>query len=150
MISIKEKLLAQCVSIIIRKQELLAYALNDINESITTETKSSVGDKHETARARMQFEQEKLNKQLFELNEQMNELKKIDTSTIHKWIGFGSLVETNKGLFFISAALGKIELNTKLIYSISPLSPIAIKMQGLEKNVRFEFNKTQYTILNIV
>lgn len=123
--------------------------LADIGASMENETKSSVGDKHETARARMQFEQGKLEHQLKEVKEQVTELTRIDLSNRHHIAGFGSLLQTNKALFFISISLGKITVEGKDVYVISPLSPIAAKMKGMKTGQSFGFNGVEYSIQDI-
>ncbi len=145
----KKTVLEACVFLLQKKIELLAYSLREISESMENETKSSVGDKHETARARMQFEQEKLKHQLLELKEQANELQRIDLSAKPVQLGFGTLVTTNKGLFFISIPLGKIEVEEKEIYVISLSSPLgqALKSKVLTESLRF--NGSDYQILGL-
>lgn len=124
-------------------------ALGEMTESMSNETKSSAGDKHETARAKMQFEMEKLNQQLNELKLQWNELEKVDSSKLATSVGFGALVQTNKGLFFISISLGKIELEKEVVFVISPQSPLAQNMKGLKAKDTFEFNGNAYLITNV-
>ena len=106
-------------------------------------------DKHETASARIQFEQGKLEHQLKEVKEQLNELKRIDSSNLQSSAGSGALVQTNKGLFFISIPLGKISVDEKEVYVISPISPLAHQMKGKKLGQSFEFNSTTYSILDI-
>jgi hypothetical protein len=145
----KTALIENCKSKMIREQELLMLALEEISESMNSETKSSAGDKHETARARMQFEEGKLTKQLEESKSQWNAFNKIDFTKSSIKVGTGSLVETNNGLFFISASLGKIELKDKVIYAISPASPLANCMKGLATGESFEFNNLKYRISSV-
>lgn len=113
------------------------------------ETKSSVGDKHETARARMQFEQEKLKYQLLELKEQAKELQRIDLNAKPVQIGFGTLVTTNKGLFFMAIPLGKIEVEEKEIYVISLSSPLGLALKSKTLTESLRFNGSDYQILGL-
>ena len=64
------------------------------------ETKSSLGDKHETSRARMQSEQEKLGWQMDELKGQYELLYKVDSEKSVEIISNQNLVYTNHGIFF--------------------------------------------------
>ncbi|MDI1354160.1 MAG: 3-oxoacyl-ACP synthase [bacterium] len=124
--------------------------LSDILASMENETKSSVGDKHETARARMQFEQGKLEKQLSEIKQQETELRRIDLSNVHSHVAFGSLVETNRGNFFIAIPLGKLAFGKDFIQVISALSPLAICMKGKSAEQSFLFNGMEYRIEEIL
>jgi len=62
--SIKTQLLELCnQSLDTRLQNVLAV-IEDIKQSLQSETKSSAGDKHETGRAMLQLEREKAGHQL--------------------------------------------------------------------------------------
>lgn len=124
----------------------LNSALNNVTEAANNETKSSAGDKHETARAMMQLEQEKLGNQLKELLEQKTELEKIDISNSHTYVAKGSLIQTDKGYFFLSIGLGKINVEGKIVFSISPRSPFGIKLLGKKGTDVVEMNGVKYKI----
>lgn len=147
--SFKEKLLNFCKATLKRKIELISFSMDEIKGSMENETKSSAGDKHETARARMQAEHEKLSWQLDELKGQLVLLERIDVKASVKSISNGNLVETNKGLFFISVPLGKVELDEKTAYAISPVSPLGKKLMGLKVSDQLKVNETLYTIEDI-
>lgn len=115
-------------------------------ESANNETKSSAGDKHETARAMMQLEQEKLSHQLKELQDQKSELKKIDISKHSSQIAKGTLIQSDKGFLFLSIGLGKISVADKTVFAISPQSPLGLKLLGKKENDIVEMNGVKYTI----
>lgn len=54
----KENLIVTCKNVLISKIDQLKFDLNLINEAIKNETKSTVGDKHEVAKAHYQTEQQ--------------------------------------------------------------------------------------------
>ncbi|WP_317896540.1 hypothetical protein [Aurantibacillus circumpalustris] len=147
--SFKEKITAHCKFILERKIELVSFEMDEISASMENETKSSAGDKHETARARMQSEYEKLSWQLDELKGQLVLLERIDPKEDSKIISNGNLVQTNKGLFFIAVPLGKVELDEKVIYVISPVSPLGKKLMGLKISDEIKVNTTIYRIEKI-
>ena len=64
---IKEVLYASCIDFIEDRLETIQRTINDIQGSLTSETKSSAGDKHETGRAMLQLEREKSGVQLNEI-----------------------------------------------------------------------------------
>jgi hypothetical protein len=128
----KKKLIELCKTTLRRKIELISFSMDEINTSMESETKSSVGDKHETARARMQAELEKLVWQMDELKAQYAQLEKIDPERSNEVISSQNIVVTNRATFFIAVALGKVELAGQDIYVISPDSPIAKKAFGFE------------------
>ena len=77
----------------------LRLILQESYPSMFDDSKSSAGDKHETALAMAQLEQEKLTKQLNILLLQEASMKVIDPTLKHQKITIGSLVETNKGWY---------------------------------------------------
>jgi transcription elongation GreA/GreB family factor len=94
----------------------------------------------------MQLEQEKLGKQLKEAEAQRSELEKIDVSKSSPQIAKGTLIQSDKGFLFISIGLGKILVDKKTVFAISPKSPLGIKLIGLKENEVAELNGTKYTI----
>ena len=109
----------------------LQQQLNDLKESTANETKSTAGDKYETARAMLQIEQDNTRRQLQETLEQQSIFTSIDISISSNEIIRGSLVKTNKGYLFISVALGKIIVDGITIIALSPQSPLGKQLMGL-------------------
>ncbi len=147
---IKEQIIEACRAYLQEKQASLQLIITDINEATHTETKSTAGDKHETGRAMMQLEQEKLNKQLADIQQQIIEFTKIDFSKISNRIAVGSLVETDKGYYLIASAIGKLTIELKNIFVISPQSPLGIAFKGCTKNETVAFNNTIYKIVSVL
>lgn len=145
----KEKIYSFCKSLIDTKIAELQLALNAATEAANNETKSSVGDKHETARAMMQLEQEKITKQLNEALDQRTELDKIDISTSSSVIKKGSLVKTDKGFIFLSIGLGKLNIENETVIAVSPLSPLGAIILGLKENDTAKLNSASYLIESI-
>lgn len=148
--SFKEKVLEHCKATVRRKIELIAFSMDEISGSMENETKSSAGDKHETARAKMQSEHEKLSWQLDELKNQYEQLSKIDRDRSTELISSQNLVYTDKGIFFIIIPLGKIEMDGKTMYVISPTSPLGKALIGLKLDEKVKVNEFEYWVLAIV
>jgi transcription elongation GreA/GreB family factor len=149
MSNIKKKLHSKCYKIASQKVNELSSIIQEAQDAANNETKSSAGDKHETGRAMAQLETEKLTKQLSEALKLEQTLSQINPETEHQQVGLGSLVTTNNGIFYITASLGKIELENKLYFVISAVSPIGQLLIGLKKNDSFSFNGKGYLINNI-
>lgn len=145
----KEKIITTCNVLLQQKIADLNTALNSVNEAANNETKSTAGDKHETAKAMMQLEQEKLSNQLSILNLQLNDLKRIDPHKQHSIIGNGSIVKTNNGVLFIGVGLGKIIVDKTDVFAISALSPLANLLTGKKANSSIKLNETNYIVLEI-
>ena len=112
------------------------------------ETKSSMGDKYETTREMVQQEINNLQVQLNENLKAKNSLKLIPLLPSQK-IGFGSLVETSNGFFYISVSLGNLVFNNKKIFLISPESPLAKALFEKRKGEEFSLNELNQKIINI-
>ncbi len=145
---IKTSILTACKQVIHYKITRINDAISELGES--NDGKSSAGDKHETGRAMMHLEQEKLSKQLQEWNNQNDLIQKIDVSKTPNGIGLGSLVETNRGTFFLACNLGKLTIDDQEVIIISLQSPIGEKLMNHKQGDQFDFNNTRYEIFKLI
>ncbi len=142
----KEIIFQQFVAAINKQIEIIKTALADLKLSASNETKSTVGDKHETALAMLQIEQEMKRNQLLTLLQNKESLLKINPSLHHDSIKLGSLIRTNKGIFFMSIAMPPIKIKEEKIIAISPSSPLGSKIMGLSNGESISFNTVHYII----
>ena len=145
----KTQLYNACLSIIEKRIQTTQDALNEAIAAGNEETKSSVGDKHETGRAMMQLEQEKYQAQLINSIRLKNELSQIDFLNKYEKIIKGALVITNNGNYFISASVGKIIIGQKIYYAISVKAPLAKALLGKQVNESVFFQNIKYMVLDI-
>ena len=145
----KQKFHSHFLQIANDKVQLLQQRLNDLKESGANETKSTAGDKHETALAMVQIEQANIRKQLEEAIAQLTFLQKLDSKITTEKITNGSLVKTNKGYFYLSVALGKAIIEDVQIIALSALSPLGKKLLGLKVGDKFELNGNVFLIEKI-
>ena len=145
----KQQLIQACRDYLKNKINSLNTIINEVKESSNSESKSSAGDKHETALSMMHIEQEKLTHKLKEAIEQKSILDKIDASQIHHKVAVGSLVRTNNLTAYISVALPKITFENQNIFAISSQSPLGIQLMGKVVGFEFEVNGTKYIINEI-
>ena len=145
----KERIKAYLFHSVQSRKNNLTEAIAQAQESMLLETKSSSGDKHETARAKMQIELEKLSSQLNELEHQILYLNKINFEILPSVVQPGAIVKTDKGDFVVALGIGKIESESFKIYGISTSSPIGQQMIGKKIGDTFTINGIAYTIKNI-
>jgi len=145
----KKALLDFCWEHVDGRTARLKKQSQELQESLGSETKSSAGDKHETGRAMVQLEQEKLSQQLQELDSTRNILKKINIDAPSNKIRLGSLVKTSTADYFIAISAGVFKQNGKVIYFISASAPIAQLLLGKEKGESFVFNGKEQSILEV-
>ena len=112
------------------------------------ETKSSMGDKYETSREMVQQEINNLQIQLNENLKAQNSLKFINVNA-HQIIGLGTLVQTEKGFFYIAVSLGEIIFDGEKIFLISAESPLAKAFLGKKINDAFNLNGLMQKIKNV-
>lgn len=134
----KNKILDLVQSKISEKVRNLEQLIFDKRTS-NNDTKSSMGDKYETGREMLQQEINNLQVQLNEFLKQQKSLKNIKTEDVNK-VEKGAVVETDKGLFYISASVGELSFEGKKIIAISEESPLAQSMKGKLKDENFSIN----------
>ncbi|MES2616917.1 MAG: 3-oxoacyl-ACP synthase [Bacteroidota bacterium] len=139
----------QCLKIVNEKLDTLQREFKLYSESAQNETKSTAGDKHDTGKAMMQMEQEKLGKQMSELLQQQKVLQQPQFKESYQTVQFGSLVHTTSGYYFIGISLGKFSLDNEIILCLSVQSPFAISMLGLKAGSTFKFNNKDFQLQSV-
>ncbi|WP_318310941.1 3-oxoacyl-ACP synthase [Flagellimonas crocea] len=145
----KKELLEFCRKYVDDRTSRLKKQSDELQESLGSETKSSAGDKHETGRAMVQLEQEKLGQQLLELDTTRSILNKINIDKTSVKICLGSWVKTTMADYFIAISAGAFKKGDGIIYCISGNAPIAQLLLGKEKGARFVFNGKEHTVLEV-
>ena len=127
----KKIVFEHCTGFVNNRLELLTQEIAKINESLLSETKSSAGDKHETGRAMLQLEREKLGKQLQQVEQMQLVLNRLaaDSPATQK-IALGSLVQTDKAFYYISVSAGQVTIEGKVVFCISVGTPIGKLLLG--------------------
>tara|TARA_A100001015_G_scaffold319216_1_gene441438 strand:- start:2378 stop:2839 length:462 start_codon:yes stop_codon:yes gene_type:complete len=147
---IKKTLFNHCKTHLEKKMKVLEQLKKNLQKDLTYETKSSAGDKYETARAMIQLENEKLSNQIHEIElnyQKLNTIKDFQTS---KSINLGSIIFTDKANYYVAIAADFFEVNSKVFYCISSQSPIGKLLIGKKINESIMFNDVQSTILEII
>lgn len=145
----KEELYQFCEAYILGRLQRIKSNIEEINNSLNSETKSSAGDKHETGRAMLQLEREKLGQQLLEAEKTTIILRKVNASTQSKTIILGSLVKTTNANYYIAISAGKFEDNNTTVFCISASTPIGKLLMGKQEGTTFKFNGKEHKILNV-
>ncbi len=131
-------------------QERIAATQTEIASTLharNSDTKSSAGDKHEVGRAMVQQELDQLEGQLANTRGLLQELERVPMERAFDRVGFGSLVSTDQGLFFIAIGMGALEVNGERCFVISLASPIGQVLKGLQAGEQASFNGKAYSVL---
>ena len=144
----KKDIIEYILSVLRSNIDLLENELKSIIEEKNSITKSSAGDKHETSRALMQSEFDKINNNY---QSQLNQLKVIESLDItdKPKIGLGSLVETDSSILFIGIGLGVHQINNRKVLLISKASPIGKQIECKEEGDYIFLNKNKEKIIRI-
>jgi transcription elongation GreA/GreB family factor len=144
----KGKVFKCCLALLEEKVFSLQTILRELEDGAQNDNKSSAGDKHETARAMMQLEQEKISKQLSEVVAQKASLEKLENITSDK-IRAGSLIGTNRGFLYLGIAPAKITVEETNITVLTEFSPLGKKLVGLKTGDQAEVNGMAYIIESV-
>lgn len=147
--NIKEQLYNQCQEFVESRLLTIQNSIQEIQESLTTETKSSAGDKHETGRAMLQLEREKIGQQLAETQKLKEILSKIDVTNESDTISLGSVVYTSKNNYYLAVSAGEIKLKNTLFYAISANTPIGQLLMGKVVGATLNFREQEFEIIKI-
>jgi transcription elongation GreA/GreB family factor len=128
--------------------ENLEISLKAAQESGNDETKSTTGDKHETGKAMMQLEQEKIGIQLNELQKMSKVMEAIPTAISTERIKPGNVIVTDKGNFYISIAAGKINIGGENYFAISAVSPLGNVLLKSNVNESVKMQDNLYRIID--
>lgn len=132
------------------QKTLLENTIEEAKKSRDNETKSSVGDKFETGRARLQSEIDRYSIQLDKARQLKNELMQIDLNKKHTKVALGSLLITTNGNYFISIGFGKIEVLENCYYAISLASPVGQLFKDKVVGDVVQHLKNSYKILELI
>jgi transcription elongation GreA/GreB family factor len=148
--ALKEVAFAHCGIFVAERLVRLNSQSKEISDALTSETKSSAGDKHETGRAMLQLEREKLGAQLAEAEKMQALLHKVPRNTTFTSVGLGAMVVTNGNSYFIGVSAGEITHENEKIYCISPATPIGKLLMGKQAGDNFTFQFKETTVLIVI
>lgn len=129
--------------------KIIQNQIADLADDSLNDAKSSAGDKHETGLAMMHLEQEKLNSKLKELVHMHHvALKLSENKTINKVV-FGSIVKTNKAIFYLSVPIQPIIYKNTSIYCVSIHAPLIQHLLNKAVGTEVTFSNISYQIVEI-
>ncbi|MGB3608020.1 MAG: 3-oxoacyl-ACP synthase [Psychroserpens sp.] len=148
--NLKVLLYHQCEQFVAHRLESIKTTIAEIQESLTSETKSSAGDKHETGRAMLQLEREKAGQQLAEIQKTNQLLSQIDIAKRSEFIGLGSLVYTTSSNYFVAISAGELKTENLICYAISANTPIGKLLLGKTVGDEVQFRDQAFKIIKVI
>ena len=137
---LKEAIINQLITQLDDKLNQLNEHSKDLNDALNSETKSTAGDKHDTSRAMIHLEQEKIQHQFSALQQQRYQLLSYTNTSPSGKIVAGSLIQTTDNLFLVGIGLGKQLLNDRIVYCVGGETPLAHQLLGKKVGDEFFFN----------
>lgn len=132
------------------KHKLINDDIDSLQDASAGEQKSSAGDKHETSREMMRQELDLLQLNLSEIHKDLQEIEFLKLRTPTLSVAHGSLVNTDKGYFFLTYVSGIINYNDHKIICVSPASPFAKAIMSLKTDSDFSFQNLSGKILAVI
>jgi len=145
----KTRLLHHLQTLLQVKVDASQQAIDSTRHSLTSDTKSSAGDKHEVGRAMVQQELDKLEEQRVKLITLQHELTRVPVERSFEEVAFGSLVGTDQGTYFVAIGWGRIESDGGTCFVISLASPLGQALNGKSVGDRIAFNGRSVTITSV-
>lgn len=149
-VELKEELFQKCLDYVDNRTQIIQNSIKEIQESLHSETKSSAGDKHETGRAMLQLEREKVGQQLAEIEKIRAQLSRIKTTSTSKIIGLGSVIFSTQANYFIAISGREIEVDGTKFFAISPNTPIGLILMGKTMNDEIVYGSQHFKIVDVI
>ena len=145
----KDRLKQFGLSLIGQRIDAARTAMDQAQDAANSEEKSSAGDKYETGRAMGHLQKEMYSRQLAAYSQELAALHAIQTGKLYDIIAAGAFVDCGEMAFFIAAGLGKLEIEGREIFYLSPQAPLARSLAQLKAGTSFNFNKKTLHILEV-
>lgn len=129
-----------CVDLLNERMQLIRDEMVSLQASAEEETKSSAGDKYETAREMIQAEKEKVASRSEEAAKFLSILKALRPAELYEEVRVGSLIETDSGWMYLAVGLGAVKVDSTKVFVISPISPIGQALLNKKKGDTFHVN----------
>jgi len=126
-----------------------ATSIKELQSSVTTVGEenydnSTIGQQSET------FEQiSHLREQLDFAKEELDLMNRMELDHVHQQVQLGSVVETDKRIFFLSVSVEEFESNGEKLFGLSLKSPLGMAMLGKKRDDSFSYGDTTYTIKSL-
>jgi hypothetical protein len=147
-ITIKEKLLARCIEIKEETQANTLAAMNDAQQSANEY--GAPKDRYDSFRAQLMRRRDMLAQQLAVVEEEISYLRQIKPGNICTKVEPGALVVLDSQTLYILVGIGKIEIENKIYYAVSPVVPLVMAMKDLKQGDSFNFRGTTMKIIEII
>ena len=145
----KPALHALCQTFIEQRISAARTAMQAAQESSSSETKSSAGDKYETGREMANAERDRNAAHLQQAQQLQAELARIRPNAACDAVRPGALVSTSLGQFYISIGAGALAGPGPVVFAVSAAAPVAVALKGLRAGDEAAFNGQTVRVLAV-
>jgi len=146
---IKPALHAACLAFIEQRIAAARTAMQAAQESSSSETKSSAGDKYETGREMANAERDRNAAHMQQAQQLQAELLRISPDAPCDTVRPGGLVHTSMGWFYLSISAGKLVVEGQEYFAVSAAAPVALALKGLRAGEEALFNGKKLSVLAV-
>ena len=146
---LKKTLYQHCADHLNNSLSLFEQRKLDLLVALAAESKSSAGDKHETGRAMLQLEREKLGEQIKETEKKRALLLPLAHHKTTTTATVGAVVKTDQFNYYIAVSTPELKVDKTTYYCISAQSPIGKLLLGKKVGETISFNHITSTIIEI-
>ncbi|WP_210519579.1 3-oxoacyl-ACP synthase [Hymenobacter terricola] len=143
----KPALHSLCHAFIAQRIAAARTAMQAAQESSSSETKSSAGDKYETGREMANAERDRNAAHMQQAQQLQAELARINPEAACDTVRPGALVTTSMGRFYISISAG--QLPGPDVFAVSAAAPVAVALKGLRAGEEAVFNGKPVRVLAV-
>jgi hypothetical protein len=145
----KPALHAACAAFIEQRIAAARAAMQAAQESSSSETKSSAGDKYETGREMANAERDRNAAHMQQAQQLQGELLRISPDAACDTVRPGALVHTSMGWFYFGISAGKLEVDGQEYFAVSAAAPVALALKGLRAGEEATFNGKTVRVLAV-
>ena len=124
-------------------------SIENAREAAKNETKSSAGDKYETAREMMQQDIDLNKLRISALQQQIATLHLVEPDKVTPVIQNGSIVRTSQGNYYVGVSIGKLLVENMPYYTLTSSAPLGARLAGKKKGDKFTFNGRDFIIMEV-
>ena len=145
----KQGLIAYMKGLLDERTQVAWQAMEEAQDSANDQSKSSAGDKYETARSMGQLDRNMHARQYEQVRQERVLLERIGETETSPRGAVGALLETTAGWFFISVSLGAVKFDDQTVLAVSSSSPVGLSFLGKEAGDAFQFLNKPHKIMAI-
>jgi transcription elongation GreA/GreB family factor len=142
----KQQLMAHLKALLDERMAASWEAMEAAQASANEQSKSSAGDKYETARAMGQLDRNMHARQYEQARQERQLLERIQETEVLRRVALGALVHTTAGSFFVAVSVGPVTVEGTLVLAVSAASPIGKALLGKQAGESFPFQGKPHQI----